>query len=136
LARISEALYVLREYAQRLVKHEVNVSDLLVSKRLSKRPSEYKHDVFQAVTARQLLDAGFDVYPGQNVQYLIVDADSKRVYNRVRAAQLLGSKLKFDVEKYLELLISSADTLFNVFGYDYKRIHSYVLNQEKQAVLS
>jgi len=89
-------------------------------------------DVFQAVAARQLLNVGFDVRPGQKVQYLIVGSDNKRV----RAAQLLGSKTKFDVEKYLGLLISATDTLFNIFGYDCERIRSQVLHREKQTVLN
>ena len=40
-------------------------------------------DVFQAVAARQCLNAGFDVRPGQKVQYLIVDSDNRSVNKRL-----------------------------------------------------
>jgi DNA polymerase elongation subunit (family B) len=136
VAKIPEALHVLREYAKRLVKGQVEVNDLLVTKRLSKHPSRYAHDVFQAIAAKQLVNAGFEVHAGQKVQYLIVDSDNRSVYRRVRAAQLLEAKAKFDVEKYLELLISAADTLFSVFGYDSRKISSQVLHRERQTVLS
>jgi DNA polymerase elongation subunit (family B) len=94
------------------------------------------HDVFQATAARQLLTAGFDVYSGQTVQYLIVDSDNKSPNNRVKAAQLLVAKQKYDVQKYLDLLLGAGETLLSVFGYDENRIRSEVFYGEKQLTLS
>ncbi|MBO3762709.1 MAG: hypothetical protein QXS21_01025 [Thermoproteota archaeon] len=88
-----------KSWTERLIAEDVDIYDLLVSKRLSKHPQEYAHDVFQAIAARQLMAAGFDVYPGQTVQYIIVDADNRNPNNHVGAAQLLGSKPRFDVQK-------------------------------------
>jgi DNA polymerase elongation subunit (family B) len=80
--------------------------------------------------------AGFDVYPGQTVQYLIVDSNSKRVNERVLAKQLINAKVNYDVEKYLELLVSAADTLLSIFGYHSQRIRDQILYREKQLVLT
>lgn len=80
--------------------------------------------------------AGFDVYPGQTVQYLITDSKSKRTIDRVLAKQLIRTKVRYDVEKYLELLVSAADTLLGVFGYDSGRIRDLILRHEKQLVLN
>jgi DNA polymerase elongation subunit (family B) len=136
MKRIPEALNVVKEYACKLVCGQASVDDLLVSKRLSKHPSSYMHDVFQATASRQLLTAGFDVYPGQTVQYLIVDSDNKSPNNRVKAAQLLVAKQKYDVQKYLDLLLGAGETLLSVFGYDENRIRSEVFYGEKQLTLS
>lgn len=136
LSKIPTALGVLKEYAEKLISKNVNVYELLIAKRLSKIPSDYAHDVFQAVAARQLMMAGFDVYPGQTVQYLIVDPKSKRVNERVLAKQLIKDKVHYDVEKYLELLVSAADTLLEVFGYNSERIRDLILYREKQLMLS
>jgi DNA polymerase elongation subunit (family B) len=136
LERIPRALDVLKEYAQKLASKSVDVKELLIAKRLSKRPSDYAHDVFQAVAARQLVTAGFDVYPGQTVQYLITNSESSRINYRVLAKQLIRTEVDYDVEKYLGLLISAADTLLGVFGYNSERIRDLILRHEKQLMLS
>jgi len=133
--RIPAALQVLRGYVEKLLRDNVSVEELLVSKRLSKHPQDYAHNVFQAVAAKQLLAAGFDVYPGQTVRYLIVDADNRSPNNRVRAAELLNGRQRFDVQKYLEMLLEAGETLFSVFGYDLERIRSHVVYGEEQLVL-
>jgi len=133
--RIPDALQVLRGYGEKLLRGDVSVEELLVSKRLSKHPQDYSHDVFQAVAAKQLLVAGFDVYPGQTVRYLIVDAENRSPNSRVKAAELLNGRQRFDAQKYLEMLLEAGETLFGVFGYDLERIRSYVVYGEKQLVL-
>jgi DNA polymerase elongation subunit (family B) len=136
LERIQIALDALKEYAEKLISKSVNVEELLIAKRLSKHPSGYAHDVFQAIASRQLMGAGFDVYPGQTVQYLITDSKSKRVNERVLAEQLIKDKANYDVEKYLDLLVSAADTLLGVFGYNSERIRDLILYREKQLILN
>jgi DNA polymerase elongation subunit (family B) len=133
--RIPAALQVLRGYVEKLLHGDVSVEELLVSKRLSKHPQNYAHDVFQAVAAKQLLAVGFDVYPGQTVRFLIVDADNRSPNNRVRAAELLNGRRRFDVQKYLEMLLEAGETLFSVFGYDLERIRNHVVYGEKQLIL-
>jgi DNA polymerase elongation subunit (family B) len=136
LERIPFALDVLEEYAEKLISKNVNVEELLIAKRLSKHPSGYAHDVFQAIASRQLMTSGFDVYPGQTVQYLVTDSKSKRVNERVLARQLMKDKVNYDVEKYLDLLFSAADTLLSVFGYNSQRIQDLILYREKQLILN
>jgi DNA polymerase elongation subunit (family B) len=136
LNRVPEALNVLKEYASKLIRGQISVGDLLISKRLSKHPSDYMHDVFQAIAARQLLTAGFDVYPGQTVQYLIVDAENKSPNKRVKAVQLLNAKQKYDMAKYLEMLLEAGQTILGPFGYDLDKIRNAAIYGEKQIILS
>jgi DNA polymerase elongation subunit (family B) len=136
LQRIPEALNVLKEYAGKLVRGQINVGDLLISKRLSKHPSDYVHGVFQAIAARQLLTAGFDIYPGQTVQYIIVDAENRSPNTRVKVAQLLQGKPRYDAPKYLEMLLEAGETIFGAFGYSVDRISGEVLHGEKQLILN
>jgi DNA polymerase I len=136
LVRISSALNVLREYAAKLVSEQVSIQDLLVAKRLSKSPSDYSHDVFQAIAAKQLEKAGFEVSAGQTVRYLIVNSKSRTVKNRVLAAELLKPKTRYDAQKYLDMLISAGETLLEVFGYTKEKIRREVLFHQKQVVLN
>ena len=135
-AKIAEALHVLGDYADELIDGHVDVEELLVTKRLSKTPSDYNHDVFQAVAAKQLEKAGFEVHAGQTVQYLIVNASSRRANGRVVAAQLLKPSTRYDVKEYLQLLISAGETLLGVFGYTKSVIEAETLYHEKQVLLS
>ena len=133
--RLPEALRVLEDHAHKLVTGQVDAQELLVAKRLSKSPSSYTHDVFQAIAAKQLEKAGFDVHAGQIIQYLIVNAGTKWPNKKVMAVQLLGTDTRYDVEEYVKMLFSAGETLLGVFGYDRHRIETQVICHEKQVTL-
>jgi DNA polymerase-2 len=133
--RLPEALRVLEDYAHKLVTGQVDAQELLVAKRLSKSPSSSTHDVFQAIAAKQLEKAGFDVHAGQIIQYLIVNAGTKWPNKKVMAVQLLGTDTRYDVEEYVKMLFSAGETLLGVFGYDRHRIETQVICHEKQVTL-
>ena len=132
--RIPEALRVLENYARKLVAGQVDVQELLVTKRLSKSPLSYTHDVFQAIAAKQLEKAGFEVHAGQIVQYLIVNTGTKWPNKKVIAVQLLGTDVHYDVEEYVKMLFSAGETLLGVFGYDKHRIETLVIRHEKRTL--
>jgi DNA polymerase elongation subunit (family B) len=87
------------------------------------------------MAAKQLERAGFEIHAGQSIQYLIVNSKSRRAEERVLAAKLLKPNTEYDVEEYLKMLISAAETLLGVFGYDKERIRAQVLHNEKQITL-
>jgi DNA polymerase elongation subunit (family B) len=132
IAKIPEALGILRDYAERLINQQVNTDELVVTKRLSKSPSGYTHSVFQAIAAKQLEKAGFEVHSGQTVQYVITNAKSRKPFQRISVTQLLKQHTKYDTQEYLNMLISAAETLLGVFGYTKEKIQAEVLRQEKQ----
>ncbi|KON28553.1 hypothetical protein AC481_01340 [miscellaneous Crenarchaeota group archaeon SMTZ-80] len=135
-ARFPEVLKGLRGYVDKLICRQVDISDLIITKRISKPPSRYAHNVFQAIAAKQLEKAGFKVRAGDNVQYLIVNSNDKRAREKVLAAKLLKSDTSYDIEEYLNMLVVAAETLFGVFGYTKKIIRAYLFNHDKQVTLS
>jgi DNA polymerase elongation subunit (family B) len=116
LERINEALDVLQRYAERLIAGEVPVEDLLIEKRLSLNPSKYTHDVLQAISAKRLAKEGVGVSAGQTVQYLITNAKSNDVNRRALPAQLVRANIRYDIGKYLDILLSSALNILSPFG--------------------
>lgn len=134
-AKIPEVLRDLREHYDELIDKKVDISDLIVTKRLSKNPSGYVHDVFQIIAAKQLKRAGFKIRAGEKIQYLIVNSKSRRASERVLAVQLLDPDTLYDSEEYLNMLISAAETLIGVFGYTKNMIRAQLLNHEKQIML-
>ncbi len=133
--RIDDAVEVLRGYVERLRKRDVDVWDLVVSRRLSMRPDRYVHDVFQAVAAKQLMREGIEVSGGQTVRYLITDADNKSASKRVTAAELINVETRFDVEKYVDMLILAGANILSPFGYTERSLKDRIVYGEKQTVL-
>ena len=133
--RIPEALRALGNYVDKLVEGKVDVLELLIAKRLSKSPSHYNHDVFQAIVAKQLKKAGFEVHPGQTVQYVVTNAKSRWINERVTAAQLLKPNTRYDAREYAKMLFSAGETLLGVFGYTAKEIQAEAVCREKQIAL-
>lgn len=136
LAQIPKALQILRKTAEKLIAGEVETNELLITKTLSKHPKLYLHEVHQAAAAKQLTAAGFNIHTGQTIQYLIINADDANPINRVKAAQLLPPKPRFDLKKYLKMLIEAGETLFGIFGYNSERLQSEVLHSQTQQTLN
>ena len=133
--RVSEAVEVLRSYVERLKNRDVDVRDLIIAKQLSMCPDKYAHDVFQAIAARQLMREGIEVSGGQTVRYLITDAENKRSNSRVKVAELVNDDTRFDVEKYVDMLIMAGVNILGPFGCTEEGLKAEICYSEKQTVL-
>jgi DNA polymerase I len=111
--RIPGSFCVLRRYASEILNRNVDLEDLVITKQISKDPDRYVSNVFQATAAKQLLKHGVEVTAGQNVKYIILDADNRCPEKRVIAAQLAKAPIHYDTEKYLALL---NDALHNILS--------------------
>ena len=76
--RLPEALNVLKNYRQRLLNGEVPLSDLIVTKHMSKQPKDYRQQVSQVIAAQQLSKQGLEVPAGSSVKFLFTNAEHKR----------------------------------------------------------
>ena len=133
--RIRDAVEVLRGYVDRLRRRDVDVRDLIIAKQLSMHPDRYAHDVFQAIAAKQLMKEGIEVSGGQTVRYLITDAENRRAGKRVKAAELVNAETRFDVEKYVDMLILAGANILSLFGYTEEALKDQIVYGEKQTVL-
>ena len=111
------------------------MQDLIISKQLSMHPDRYAHDVFQAIAAKQMMNAGIEVSGGQFVRYLITDAENKRASKRVKAAELINAETRFDAEKYVDMLIRAGANILSPFGYTEEALKDQIVYGEKQTVL-
>jgi DNA polymerase elongation subunit (family B) len=117
MEKIPEVWRIVKTYRQKLLNREIPLGDLVVTKHLSKNPSEYVQKVSQVIAAEQLCEAGAEVHAGKNVSFLFTDSKNKRYERRVKAEQLLDSNINVDLEQYLLLLYSSAASLLSFAGY-------------------
>jgi DNA polymerase elongation subunit (family B) len=135
LSRIPQALKVLKDYAEKLINREISPEDLLIAKQLSMDPHDYVHSVFQAIAAMQLIREGLDISAGQTIRYLIIDASNPKPDRRVRVAELIDDKTKYDVRKYLELLVEAGVNILSLFSYSYEKVQRLVVTNQRQLVL-
>ncbi len=110
------AIRLVSDYINRLHDGRVDPQDLLITKQLSKNPSEYKHNVMQAIAAKQLIHEGAQISAGQTVSYIL--QHGHRTENSVLTSELIDGPLQFDVQKYTELLLDAVAGLLAPLGYD------------------
>jgi DNA polymerase elongation subunit (family B) len=91
--RIPEALKVLKNCRQKLLNGEVPLSDLIVTKYMSKQPRDHRQQVSQVIAAQQLSRQGLEVPAGSSVKFLFTNAEHKRSERRVKALQLIEKNL-------------------------------------------
>ncbi len=102
----------LLDFYHKLENGLVPLHELLITIRLSRGPSDYKVQNYQAIAAQTLQKYGIAVGPGEKVSFLIVNDLSPNAEDRVCPVQLLRSKTpKYDIRKYKELLVRSVVNL-------------------------
>jgi DNA polymerase-2 len=104
LQKIGTARTILADYQERLASGDVEVRDLVVSKRITREPRDYQKAGATAIAAQQLFGSGVKLRPGQTVEYIITDSESSVPSDRVRAFALWEGWFGYDREKYASML--------------------------------
>ncbi|MBD3214719.1 MAG: hypothetical protein GF311_19060 [Candidatus Lokiarchaeota archaeon] len=113
--KIPEAKRVFTEYVKKIKEGSLTREELTIRQRISRKPSQYKVNSYQAVAARQAERAGLIMTPGKNVRYIILNADADPNFpnKKVILAELYDKSIHFyDKEKYLELLKRAFENIF------------------------
>jgi len=116
LARLPEALRVVRRYIDRLQTGRVDIEELLITKQLSKDPSEYKHNVVQAIAAKQLVHEGMQISAGQNISYII--QETRDIEKCVIPSELVSGPIRYNAAKYISMLLDAAVGLLSPVDQD------------------
>jgi len=124
-----------RKYRQKLIDGDVPIEDLIITKRMSKRPDRYRQHVSQVIAAEQLIKEGEEVHAGNSVRFLFTHSKDKRHERRVKAAQLMEKGVEPDVAKYLMLLYSSAANLLSFEGYTTQSIYAEIIEQKQRMLI-
>jgi DNA polymerase-2 len=102
--KLEEAREVLARYLARLEAGSVNLEELVINRRLTRSPHDYKQASATAIAAKQLERAGVKLRPGETLQYIITDAEAVLPDERVRAWTLWEGWHGYDVKKYQQAL--------------------------------
>jgi DNA polymerase-2 len=112
--RIPEAKKLLYEYAERVYSGKVTREELTIRQKISRKPSQYKVNSYQAVAARQLERSGVIASAGKNVRYIILNAEANPDFpeKKVILSELFDEKKhEYDRKKYVELLKRSFENI-------------------------
>ena len=104
LQKLEIARIVLAGYEERLASGDVEIKDLVVSKRITKAPRDYQKAGVTAIAAQQLFGSGVKLQPGQNIEYIITDSEASVPNDRVRAFALWEGWFGYDRKKYAAML--------------------------------
>ncbi|MFW9879080.1 MAG: DNA polymerase domain-containing protein, partial [Candidatus Thorarchaeota archaeon] len=113
--KIPEAKKKLYEYVERVYSGTVTREELTIRQKISRRPSQYKVNSYQAVAARQLERSGVIASAGKNVRYIILNAEANPDFpeKKVILSDLYDEKKhEYDRKKYVELLKRSFENIF------------------------
>ena len=106
---------MLARYLERIEEGSAPIEEFIISRRLTRPPAGYRQNSATAIVARQLDRAGVKLRPGENVQYIVTDADAVLPDDRARALTLWESWRGYDVAYYQQML-RDAFKPFEYFG--------------------
>ncbi|TFG06700.1 MAG: hypothetical protein EU539_06890 [Promethearchaeota archaeon] len=124
IERIPKAKKMLQEYAEKIVSGKISRDELTIKQRISRKPSDYKVNSYQAVAARQLERTGTIASPGKNVRYIILNAEADPQFPEkkvILSALYDPKKHQYDKKKYIELLKRAFE---NIFPFDFPELEN------------
>jgi DNA polymerase-2 len=129
---IPKAKQVLVKYANKIKSGDLSREELTIRQRISRKPSQYKVNSYQAVAARQAERVGLIMTPGKNIRYIILDADADPEFpeKKVTLTKLYQKgKHQYDKEKYLELLTRAFK---NLFPFEMEDLDEFLVRQSTE----
>jgi DNA polymerase elongation subunit (family B) len=116
------ALLVVTQTIDRIMIGEgIEQQDLVISKLLRQAVTDYKSIFPHVAAAIQLSNEGKTLMRGQNIQFIHTDSKHKNPLCRIAVLpqeRNAEEDIVYDKEKYLELLLSAAQTVLGYFGFD------------------
>ena len=111
------ALLFITQSIDKLMNGEVRITDLVISKLLRQNIEKYRSLFPHVAAAIRLNISGVIASRGDNIQYVLTDSNHADPLQRITPAQLISSE-NYDKEKYLEMLLDSAEAVLSVFGFN------------------
>jgi DNA polymerase elongation subunit (family B) len=110
------ALEFITQSIDKLMNGEVQITDLVISKLLRQNIEKYRSLFPHVAAAIRLNISGVITNQGDNIQYVHTDSCHIDPLQRITPAELISSE-NYDKEKYLEMLLDSAEAVLSIFGF-------------------
>ncbi len=110
------ALLYITQSIDKLMNGEVQITDLVISKQLRLNIEKYRSLFPHVAAAINLNISGAIAGMGDNIDYVYTDSKHTDPLQRVVPAKLISSE-HYDRDKYLEMLLDSAESVLAIFGF-------------------
>lgn len=111
------ALMYITHSIDKLMNGEIQITDLVISKLLRQNIEKYRSLFPHIAAAIRLNVSGVITNRGDSIQYVHTDSNHTDPPQRITPAKLLSSE-SYDKEKYLEMLLDSAEAVLGIFGFN------------------
>lgn len=105
-----------------IMNGECNLRDLVFTSVVSTDLGFYHQLNNNLACLLQLKNMGLRVRPGEQVKYIITDAESKRYNRKVKAWQLAKGGERYDKKKYLTHPVRAGASILAPFGYTERKL--------------
>jgi len=114
-ALVPECRKIVWRYARAILRQEVPPSELVITRNISKLPSEYRSNTLEASAASQLVEAGRELHAGEGIGYVIASHRSRSRRFRTTPQELITEDTRYDSGRYVELLEAACRTVLGPF---------------------
>jgi hypothetical protein len=111
------AFMYITQSIDKIMNGEVQITDLVISKLLRQNIEKYKALFPHVAAAIKLNISGVITNRGDNIQYVYTNSNHSDPLNRIVPVKLISSE-SYDREKYIEMLLDSAEAVLSVFGFN------------------
>ena len=111
------ALLYITQTIDKLMDGEIQITDLVISKILRQNIEKYRALFPHVAAAIRLNVSGVITNRGDTIQYVHTDSNHTDPLQRITPAKLVSSE-SYDKEKYLEMLLESAEAVLSIFGFN------------------
>jgi hypothetical protein len=111
------ALFYVGQSIDKLMNGEVQITDLVISKLLRQNIEKYRSLFPHVAAAIRLNMSGVTAGRGDNIQYVYTDTNHTDSLYRITPAKLISTQ-DYDRERYLEMLLDSAEAVLSIFGFN------------------
>jgi DNA polymerase-2 len=123
-ARLPQAIDYVSRRLRRLRAGQAPTNELVVCQRLAREPHEFRVQTAAARVTRQLVEAGVELIPGENLRFVYTTGPEK-----ARAWDQIEGEAHYDRQMYTELLLRAVETLFMPLGVDRATLDLWLLGQ-------
>lgn len=117
--RLEKALLCLTKTIDKVMTGGIKNEDLVISKQLRMHITKYRNIFPHVAAAIQSTNANGKLpTKGKMIQYVYTNSQHQNPLNRVVTADSSLEGIKYDREKYKDMLLDAAETVLGIFGFD------------------
>ena len=120
-SQVAKAKAFIRDTYRQIMRGDVDLDKLVVSKRVQRDLNTYKVMLPHVVAARHLVQQGKIITKGDTVDFVYVNANHGNPFRRVLPVAMGSACGYYDHEKYGNMVLDAAETVLSTFGFSRQR---------------